>query len=196
MKIDSSHPLAARAVPAGRQAPLLRNGNTDEARQDACRATIRTEFTTVEVKSPRFSVSSFYGGIRFVLPLPPSNNELVMPVGGRLVKTKTARAWVDAVKPVVEKARGLAIRGPVAWWMTAHVSHITRDAPNCVKQLEDVLKGFAWADDLQVVEFHGKKVICRSDEERVVFVVKPVECDAETARRVYKSKAVRDMPAE
>lgn len=185
MRIDSSHPLAARATSA------VKPPSTPNMR---C--------TLVSIPSARAWVARATDfGFRFELPLPPSNNDLVRPVlhgmkGGKpmmsLAKTKTAREWLKQVEPVLAglHARGYEpLRGPVVWWLTSYVSNIARDCSNGAKQLEDAMKGFAWFDDLQVVECHMKKVICAAGEQRAVLEVQPVECDAETAKRVYKSKA-------
>lgn len=142
----------------------------------------------------------------FVLPLPPSNNDLVRPalVGGRarLVKTSVAKDWnqralqvLASVRPPVEP-----ITGPVKLVLELRVKRITSDLNNRVKALEDLLTGHCWHDDCQVTAFESVKRLCVGTEEELVRVSvgRDLSCQTELAVRLSKASkanaAAQDTP--
>lgn len=136
------------------------------------------------------------------LALSPSANKLVRPaVFGtkangkpriRFVKTNVADAWVRYAALQLQ-ATGVRepFPGPMQLECDFVVPTISSDMSNRLKQLEDVLSGRAWFDDLQLVRGYQTKRVRRDGEEpHVVFRVRVVEAkdvDPETLKRILSS---------
>lgn len=97
---------------------------------------------------------------RFELPLPPSVNEMYVPMGkGRLVLSKSARQY-KAGAGLVAQANGFApFKGDVSVQVDIYRAH--GDLDNFAKCLLDTLKGICYRDDRQVkrlvMDIHDEK---------------------------------------
>ncbi len=135
--------------------------------------------------------------MEFQLKLPPSTNELLMPlfIGFdaknkpivRLVPTTVAKRFrkhAHSVLPVDP------LDGPVELFITFYVPTISSDCNNRIKALEDACNGRLFHDDSQVAEAHTYKAIAEGpDSVGVVFEVKPAAPGehAEMAKRLARS---------
>lgn len=152
---------------------------------------------------------------RCVLPLPPSVNASFMPVvRGRLpngqpraiiAPTKALEEFKRDALRVLEQVGRAPIAGPVEFFAEFYLPSIASDCSNRIKACEDVLSGYAYADDKQIVEDHAFKRIAASEEDqRVIVVVRAAELadHAEVAKRLVTSaeaarkKAAREEARE
>ena len=144
---------------------------------------------------------------RVTLPLPPSVNGSLMPVHRGylpnkkprviLAPTKAMEDWKEAARGVLADVGRAPLSGPVEFYAEFFLPSLASDCSNRLKAVEDVLSGWAYEDDKQVVEDHAFKRIAGSEaEQRVVVVVRPADPveHADVARRLEESwkRAVRE----
>lgn len=152
---------------------------------------------------------------RCVLPLPPSVNASFMPVvRGRLpngqpraiiAPTKALEEFKRDALKVLEQVGRAPIAGPVEFFAEFYLPSIASDCSNRIKACEDVLSGYAYADDKQIVEDHAfKRVALAEEDQRVIVVVRPADWveHMEVAKRLVtsaeaaKKKAAREEARE
>lgn len=137
MKIDSSHPLAARA----------------------------TSSTIAPKQLTAFAHGTRVITLKLVLPYPPSVNTIYQHTAksGRVVKFKTAehKRYLGAVGNAVRVAGlrdplvdALPFLGDVKLTVRLFRPRAVGDLDNRIKALQDALNGVAWRDDEQVCELH------------------------------------------
>lgn len=133
-------------------------------------------------------VSSYSG----FLPLPPSANALVMPLRGRLIKSKVGREWAKTAAAILGKASP-PLEGALSLYASFKVRSVSSDVSNRIKALEDALvaAGFMF-DDCQVVQIQARKSIVTQgsvvDAERCWWELKETCAAAETEIKIRKSK--------
>ncbi len=89
---------------------------------------------------------------RFELPLPPSTNDLYVPVArGRLVLSKSARQYKTGAGLVVQSHGYAPFKGKV--WVQVDIYRAHGDVDNFAKCLLDTFKGIVYRDDKQVTHF-------------------------------------------
>jgi crossover junction endodeoxyribonuclease RusA len=87
------------------------------------------------------------------LPEPPSSNRYWRTFRGRVVKSKEARSYQQAVQ--VLAAGRKAIKGPIKLAVRWYRSAKRGDLSNRIKVVEDALQGVLYANDSQVEELHA-----------------------------------------
>lgn len=93
--------------------------------------------------------------MRLVLPYPPSANVYWRNVGGRVVKSADARLYALKVAALCRAAKASPLAGPVMVSVNVFRPIRRGDLDNRIKVTLDVLRGYAFADDEQVVEIHA-----------------------------------------
>jgi Holliday junction resolvase RusA-like endonuclease len=89
---------------------------------------------------------------QLTLPLPPSSNNAYKNAGkkGRVL-TPEGRAYKDKAAMIARGLwRGAVLEGDVAIIGTVYLDSARRDLSNCIKLMEDSLKGICYGDDRQV----------------------------------------------
>lgn len=161
MKIDSSHPLAARATSNVKRAPQ---------QADAF------EPMPIELFP-----------ITFVLPYPPSVNKIYAPIvikgRAQLMKTKDHAEYMGAVgnavrcaqltNPLIDRYLELnqfPFTGPVSVTIEIFRPLKSGDLDNRIKAILDGLNGNAWLDDDQVLEIVARRFDDKNDPRAVVTI--------------------------
>lgn len=93
--------------------------------------------------------------MKITLPYPPQLNHLYTVARGRKVLSTKGRKYKQAVGTLCQIARLKPLDGEVAVTFTAYRPRKIGDLDNLQKAVFDSLKGFAWNDDKQIVEYHA-----------------------------------------
>lgn len=97
--------------------------------------------------------------IHLTLPEPPSANRYWRTFRGRAVKSKEARAFVEAVRTLALVAKVKPIlAGPVKLTVVWYRSRKMGDLSNRLKIVEDAMNGVCYTDDKQVSEIVMRRV--------------------------------------
>lgn len=95
------------------------------------------------------------GSIRLWLPYPPSTNNRMAMVGGRMIKSAEARSYQ---KIVSEALIGITpLTGDLEVAMTINRPQRRGDIDNVLKNVFDALKGIAFIDDEQIATLNAKR---------------------------------------
>ena len=90
-----------------------------------------------------------------VLPAPPTANHRLFVRDGRMIKSKSARAYQKMVQLAARTNGCVCLTGPVAVELHWHRKYKRGDLDNRFKNALDALKGVCWIDDSQIVELHA-----------------------------------------
>lgn len=93
--------------------------------------------------------------MQVTLPYPPSANTNWRPAGGRIIKSKEARAYQVEAGWMARAAGVRPTRDPVILTLRVYRPQQSGDLSNRIKVLEDALNGVAYYDDAQVIEIHA-----------------------------------------
>ena len=98
-----------------------------------------------------------------LLPFPPSANAYwrSVPVAGscRAILSKGGRAYKRLAELALSAQRTELLTGPVAVTFTVYFPNKRGDLDNRLKPAGDVLQGFAYENDKQIVELHAYRRI-------------------------------------
>lgn len=183
MKIDSRHPLAARARPATTKAfvdgPVhvdVRTAQPGELFPLDNSSVLETPALQATLFAPPAAANSVI--VRFRGPYPPSSNILYrLGTAGQgskgramIFKTKEHRDYLAAMGNAVRVAQlrdplldALPFFGAVKFTYRLFRPRKAGDLDNPLKALFDSLNGVAWRDDSQVVELHGYRFDDKDD---------------------------------
>jgi Holliday junction resolvase RusA-like endonuclease len=92
--------------------------------------------------------------IRLILPVPPSTNRWGRVVAGRFILSREARAYKEAADAEFRRMALQPIEGPVMLCAEVFRPRRAGDLDNWSKILLDVLSGWAYRDDSQIVSIH------------------------------------------
>lgn len=95
--------------------------------------------------------------MKITLPYPPTTNHLYITRGKFRVPSPQAKAYKADVVKRCQIARIRPIDGNVAISLHVYRPRKVGDLDNTFKVVLDSLKGYAWHDDKQVIEIHGKR---------------------------------------
>lgn len=103
------------------------------------------------------------GGIRLILPVPPSLNHYWIKVRNRIVISADGMAFRDHVQLLCNLHDIQPLSGAIA--ITARVYRPANrgDLDNYLKALLDALNTRAYHDDKQIVELHAYKAVDRAN---------------------------------
>ncbi len=103
-------------------------------------------------------VSNGSNSVEITLPYPPSTNHLYRSFirGGKICRAATDEneKFHAAVSGICRLAGYKPFGGDITLTIHVYRPRRDRDLTNCVKALEDALKGYTWHDDKQVTECH------------------------------------------
>ena len=101
--------------------------------------------------------------MRLTLPLPPSANAYwrSIPHGNscRAILSKAGRKYKASAEYALSAQRTELLTGPVAVTFTVFFPNKRGDLDNRIKPAGDVLQGFAYENDRQIVEIHAYRRI-------------------------------------
>ena len=108
-----------------------------------------------------------------MLPLPPTANRYWRHVGGRVLKSRDARTYLDTCQLVaVAQYNGRPLEGRCRIVADFHMTGLG-DLDNRVKQLLDALQGIAFYNDSQCWDIHLRRHQA-TREQRVEVEVTPL----------------------
>jgi crossover junction endodeoxyribonuclease RusA len=111
--------------------------------------------------------------IELVLPLPPSvNHAYANRRGGGRILSREGRQYKRAAAMLAMGQGAQRIHGDVRIAGTIYLDNRLRDLSNCIKLLEDALKGICYADDRQVAHLDLRRAYDRGNP-RAEIVVEP-----------------------
>ena len=109
-----------------------------------------------------------------VLPFPPSTNAYwrSVPMGGscRAILSQAGREYKRIAELALSAQRIGIITGPVAVTFTVYFPNLRGDLDNRLKPAGDVLQGFAYEDDKQIVELHAYRRTDKANPRVEVYV--------------------------
>lgn len=92
--------------------------------------------------------------VEFVIPYPPSANRYWRVFRGRPTVSAEAKAYKEVVAELVAPLMESAWDGPVRLEVAVFRPRKAGDLSNCLKVLEDALRGIVFLDDSQTVAIH------------------------------------------
>lgn len=109
------------------------------------------------------------------LPLPPSSNNAYRNLKGKgRVLTREGRAYKHRTAMMAKGQGARLFEGDVALRGVVYLDSRRRDLSNCIKLLEDSLKGVCYHDDRQVARIELDRLFDRGNP-RVELEVTPME---------------------
>lgn len=90
--------------------------------------------------------------VEFVIPYPPSANRYWRVFRGRPTVSAEAKAYKEVVAELVGPLMASAWDGPVRLEVSVFRPRKAGDLSNCLKVLEDALRGIVFVDDSQTVD--------------------------------------------